>query len=78
MGGKMAHLDTRAFGRLKSNTTPNDEATVESQDIKADDEIQETLALLKILALGNRQIEEGKVKPASDVIQQLKEAEKGG
>jgi hypothetical protein len=30
------------------------------------------MALLKILALGNRQIEEGKVQSAVDVIKQLR------
>jgi hypothetical protein len=42
------------------------------QDIKTYEEAQETMALLKILALGNRQIEEGKVEPAADVIQRLR------
>jgi len=31
------------------------------------------MALLKILALGNRQIEEGKVVPAKDAINRLRE-----
>lgn len=31
------------------------------------------MALLKILALGNRQIEDGKVQPAADVIKRLRE-----
>lgn len=30
------------------------------------------MALLKILALGNKQIEEGKVKPVADVVQRLR------
>lgn len=42
------------------------------QDIKSYEETQETLALLKILALGNRQIDEGKVRPASHVIDGLR------
>ena len=33
---------------------------------------QETLALLKILALGERQIEDGKVQPASEVFRRLR------
>ena len=32
----------------------------------------ETLALLKILALGDRQIEAGRVQPAADVIARLR------
>jgi len=42
------------------------------QDIASYEETQETMALLKILALGNRQIEEGKVVPASQVIRRLR------
>ena len=51
--------------------TQNGEAKVVVQDIISYERTQETLALLKILALGNRQIEEGKVKPAAEVIQRL-------
>ncbi|MBW1790648.1 MAG: type II toxin-antitoxin system Phd/YefM family antitoxin [Deltaproteobacteria bacterium] len=53
--------------------TQNGEAKVIIQDIKSYEETQETLALLKILALGNRQIEEGKVVSATDVINRLRE-----
>ena len=35
--------------------------------------MQETVALLKILALGNRQIEAGQVRPATEVIAGLRE-----
>jgi PHD/YefM family antitoxin component YafN of YafNO toxin-antitoxin module len=52
--------------------TQNGEAKVVIQDIRSYEETQETLALLKILALGNRQIEEGKVQPAADVITRLR------
>ncbi|MCY4484180.1 MAG: hypothetical protein OXC12_15025 [Spirochaetaceae bacterium] len=34
---------------------------------------QETRALLKILALGNRQIASGRVRPAAEVVAQLRE-----
>ena len=37
---------------------------------------QQTMVLLKILALGSRQIEEGKVQPAGDVIQRLRDENK--
>lgn len=37
------------------------------------EQTQETMALLKILALGTRQIEEGKVQPAEEVIKHLRE-----
>jgi prevent-host-death family protein len=55
--------------------TQNGEAKAVIQDIQSYEQTQETLALLKILALGNRQIEEGRVKPASTVVQRLR---KGG
>lgn len=52
--------------------TQNGEAKVVVQDIASYEQTQETLALLKILALGKRQIEEGKVKLASEVVQRLR------
>jgi len=53
--------------------TQNGEAKVVIQDIKSYEQTQETMALLKILALGNRQIEEGKIVSASDAINRLRE-----
>ncbi|MFZ7110772.1 MAG: antitoxin, Phd family protein, partial [Desulfatiglandales bacterium] len=38
------------------------------QDIESYEQTQETMAILKIMALGMRQIEEGKVQPARDVF----------
>ena len=52
--------------------TQNGEAKVVIQDIESYEQTQETMALLKILALGNRQIEEGKVEPATEVINRLR------
>ena len=52
--------------------TQNGEAKAVIQDIASYEEIQETLALLKILALGNREAEEGKVKPVADVVNRLR------
>ena len=53
--------------------TQNGEAKVVIQDIESYEQTQETMALLKILALGTRQIAEGKVQPAEDVIKRLRE-----
>jgi len=53
--------------------TQNGEAKAVVQDIESYERTQETMALLKILALGNRQIEEGKIRPAADVIRRLRE-----
>ena len=52
--------------------TQNGEAKVVMQDIDSYEQMQETVALLKILALGNRQIEAGQVQPAADVIARLR------
>ncbi len=56
--------------------TQNGEAKVIMQDIQSYEQQQETMALLKILALGNRQIEEGEVQAASDTIQAIRERRK--
>ena len=53
--------------------TQNGEAKVVIQDIESYEQTQETMALLKILALGTRQIGEGKVQPAEVVIKRLRE-----
>ena len=53
--------------------TQNGEAKVVVQDIKSYEQTQETMALLKILALGNRQIEENKVQTATDVIKNIRD-----
>jgi len=52
--------------------TQNGEARIVVQDIESYDQTQETLALLKILALGNRQIEDGRVIPAAEAIEKLR------
>ena len=52
--------------------TQNGEATAVIQDIASYEETQETMALLKILALGNRQIEAGRVISAETVIKRLR------
>jgi prevent-host-death family protein len=57
--------------------TQNGEAKAVIQDVASYEETQETLALLKILALGNQQVEQGKVKRVSDVVNRLREQPKG-
>lgn len=52
--------------------TQNGEAKAVIQDVASFEETQETLALLKILALGNRDVEAGNVKPVEDVIARLR------
>jgi prevent-host-death family protein len=53
--------------------TQNGLAKVVIQDIESYEQTQQTMALLKILALGMRQVEEGKVLPAENVIKRLRE-----
>ncbi len=53
--------------------TQNGEAKAVIHDVASYEETQETLALLKILALGNSQVAQGKVKPLTDVLKALRE-----
>lgn len=52
--------------------TQNGEAKAVLLDVASFDETQETLALLKILALGNQDVAEGKVKPVAEVVARLR------
>lgn len=52
--------------------TQNGEAKAVIQDVASYEETQETLALLKILALGNQEIEAGKVRSVGDVVARLR------
>jgi PHD/YefM family antitoxin component YafN of YafNO toxin-antitoxin module len=51
--------------------TQNGEATCVIQDIKSYEDDKNTLALLKLLAMGRKQIEEGKFKPAREVFDKM-------
>lgn len=57
--------------------TQNGEARAVLQDVASWEETQETLALLKILALGNEQVEAGKTQPLADVVSRLKSRNTG-
>ncbi len=63
---------TLAEERSAMVITQNGEAKAVMQDVATYEQTQETMALLKILALGTRQIEEGKVVPAADAIRSLR------
>jgi prevent-host-death family protein len=52
--------------------TQNGEAKAVVQDIVSYEKKEETMALLKILALANRNIEEGRYRPAKDVFTDLR------
>jgi prevent-host-death family protein len=52
--------------------TQNGEAKAVIQDVASYEQTQETLALLKILALGNQQVAQGRVKPLADVAKRIR------
>jgi len=52
--------------------TQNGEARAVMQDIATYENTQETLALLKILALGNNEVAEGKITPVANVARRLR------
>jgi prevent-host-death family protein len=52
--------------------TQNGEAKAVLQDVASFEETQETLALLKILALGQQDVEDGRIKPVADVVARLR------
>ena len=52
--------------------TQNGEARAVLQDLASYEATQDTLALLKILALGNQDIAQGKLKPVADVMKRLR------
>nr|WP_211163932.1 type II toxin-antitoxin system Phd/YefM family antitoxin [Parazoarcus communis] len=52
--------------------TQNGEAKAVLQDVASYEETQETLALLKILALGNQDVEAGCIRPVAEVVARLR------
>jgi prevent-host-death family protein len=52
--------------------TQNGEAKAVIQDVASYEELQDTLALLKILALGSRQVERGEITPLRTVVNRLR------
>lgn len=57
--------------------TQHGEAKAVLQDVASYEETQETLALLKVLTLGNQQVARGKVRPLKEAIRDL-QARTGG
>ena len=53
--------------------TQNGEARAVLQDVASYQETQETLALLKLLALGQRDVAAGRVKPVAEVVKRMRE-----
>lgn len=52
--------------------TQNGEARAVLQDVASFEEAQESLALLKILALGQQDVEAGRLRPVADVVARLR------
>ena len=65
----LAHLSEQ---RQPMVITQNGEAKAVLQDVASFEETQETLALLKILALGQQDVQAGQVKPVADVVSRLR------
>lgn len=65
-------LATLAEAREPLVITQNGEARAVLQDVASYEETQETLALLKILALGNQDVEAGRLRPAAEVAARLR------
>lgn len=65
-------LQNLAETRAPMIITQNGEAKAVIQDVASFERTQDTLALLKLLALGNQDIEAGRTKPARAVIERLK------
>ncbi len=65
-------LSTLAENREPVVITQNGEAKAVLQDVESFEETQETLALLKVLALGNQEIAAGQVTPVEGVVARLK------
>lgn len=52
--------------------TQNGEARAVLQDVASYEATQESLALLKLLALGNQEVAAGQVRPVGEVVARLK------
>jgi prevent-host-death family protein len=65
-------LDELEAHRKPLIITQNGEAKAVIQDVASYEETQETLALLKILALGNQQIQRGEIAPIAEAVMRLR------
>jgi prevent-host-death family protein len=58
--------------------TQNGEAKAVIQDVASYERTQETMALLKILALGNQEVDAGRARPVVDVVARLRAKQAAG
>lgn len=66
-------LRTLAEQREPMVITQNGEARAVIQDVASYEDAQEQLALLKILALGTREIEKGEISPIRDAVERVRD-----
>jgi prevent-host-death family protein len=67
-------IDQLAVDRTPLVVTQNGDATAVIQDIRSFEETQETMALLRILAIGAEHIKAGRTKPLDEVLDNLEAA----
>lgn len=67
-----AVLDQLADRREPMVITQNGEARAVLQDLASYEQTQETLALLKILALGQQDVDAGRLRPVAEVAARLR------
>ena len=65
-------LETLALTREPMIITQNGEAKAVIQDVASYEQTQETLALLKILAMGQKDVAAGRTKPLAEVVARLR------
>lgn len=65
-------LDRLTEDRSPMLITQNGEARAVLQDVKSYEDTQETLALLKLLALGRQDIDAGRTRPVAEVVDRLR------
>ena len=51
--------------------TQNGEAKAALMDIKTYEDLQETLAMLEMIAIGNKNLSEGRYRPAEEVLREF-------
>ncbi len=76
----ISHLKARAAEVLRDLSerreplviTQHGEARAVIQDVVSYEETQETLALLKLLAIGQREIESGQARPLSEAVERIR------
>jgi prevent-host-death family protein len=76
----ISHLKARAAEVLRDLSerreplviTQHGEAKAVLQDVASYEETQETLALLKVLALGHREVEAGEVTPLAEAVDRIR------